>query len=64
MCQRKHNIFSRVRMPKRRLSIQASTYGVGIEETLEDKGKEVGNERINGSMRSKILSHFVKGIFF
>jgi hypothetical protein len=50
-------------MPKRRLTIQASTSGVGAKETLEDKGKEVGNEGINGNMKSKILSHFVKGIF-
>jgi hypothetical protein len=50
-------------MPKRRLPIQASTSGVGAKETLEDKGKEVGNEGINGNMRSKILSHFVTGNF-
>jgi hypothetical protein len=50
-------------MLKRRLTIQASTSGVGAKETLEDKGKEVGNEGINGNMKSKILSHFVKGIF-
>jgi len=45
-------------MPKRRLTIQASTSGVGTKKTFEDKGKGVGNEGINGNMRSKILSHF------
>jgi hypothetical protein len=50
-------------MPKKRLPIQASTFSVGAKEALEDKSRNLGNEGINGSMRSKILSHFVKGKF-
>jgi hypothetical protein len=36
---------------------------VGAKEAFEDKGREVGNEGNNGSIMSKILSHFVKGKF-
>jgi hypothetical protein len=41
--------------------MQASTFGVGVEKTHGEEGREVGNEGIDGSIRSKILSHFVKG---
>jgi hypothetical protein len=51
-------------MLKKRLFVQASTYGVGVEEIYENKGKEARNDGIDGSIRSKILSHFVKGNFF
>ncbi len=48
-------------MPKKRLPMQASTFGVGVEKALGEEGKEVGNEGINGSIRSKILSYFIEG---
>jgi hypothetical protein len=60
LCGTKHNIFSRVKMFKRRLFLQASTSGVGVKKIYEDKGKEDG---INGSIMSKILPHFVKRKF-
>ncbi len=61
LCGTKHNIFFGVKMPKRRLPVQASTSSVGTEETLGEKNKEVENEGIERSIMSKILSHFVKG---
>jgi hypothetical protein len=41
--------------------MQASTFGVGAKETLGEEGRGVGNERIDGNIKSKILSHFIKG---
>jgi hypothetical protein len=48
-------------MPKKRLPMQASTFSVGVEKTHGEEGREVGNEGIDGSIGSKILSRFVKG---
>jgi hypothetical protein len=64
LCGTKHNIFSWVEMLMKRLLVQASTFGVGSEEIYEVKGKEARNDGIDGSISSKILSHFVKGNFF
>ncbi len=44
--------------------MQASTFGVGAEEAFEKEGRKVGNEGIDGSIRSKILSRSVKGKTF
>jgi hypothetical protein len=52
-----------VKMLKKSLLVQASTSSVGAKEIYENKGKEVGNDGIDGSIRSKILFHFVKGNF-
>jgi hypothetical protein len=55
LCGTKHNIFYNVRMSKKRLPMQASTFGVGTEEALREDGKEVGHEGIDGSIRLPIL---------
>ncbi len=39
LCGVKHNVFSRIKMPKHRLPIQASTFGVGIGKLHEEKKK-------------------------
>ncbi len=39
LCGVKHNVFSRIKMPKHRLLIQASTSGVGIGNLHEEKNK-------------------------
>jgi hypothetical protein len=54
----KHNIFFGIKMPKRKLHVQALIFGKGSKEIHEDESKEA---RIDGSIRSKVLSHFVKG---
>jgi hypothetical protein len=64
LCGTKHDIFSWVKMLMRRLLVQASTSGVGSKEIYEDKGKEARNDGIDGSISSKILSHFFKRNFF
>jgi len=51
-------------MPKCRLCIQASTYGTRIEELHEEDNKKIGNIGVDGNIRSKNLSHFVKGKIF
>jgi len=51
-------------MPKCRLCIQASTYGARIEELHDEDNKKFGNIGVDGNIRSKNLSHFVKGKIF
>jgi hypothetical protein len=40
-------------MHKRRLPMQASTYGVGTEKTLGKEGREVGNEGLKETLGKK-----------
>jgi hypothetical protein len=51
LCGTKHNIFFGVRMHKRRLPMQASTFGVGTKEALGKESREVGNEGIERNIR-------------
>jgi hypothetical protein len=48
-------------MPKRRIPIHASKFGGGLKGLLKDEGKEARRTRVDGNIKSKILSHFVKG---
>ncbi len=59
LCGVNNNIFSSVKMLKRRLHVQASTINERLGEVHEDESREV---RIDGNIRSKILSYF-KGNF-
>ncbi len=43
---------------------QASTSRGVTKELLENEGGEVRNLGLGGNIKSKILSHFVKGKFF
>lgn len=61
LCGVKHNIFSRIKMLKSKLYVQASTFGEGSKEILKEERKKI---RIDESIKSKISSHFVKGIYF
>jgi hypothetical protein len=48
-------------MPKRTIPIHASTFGGGLKDLLKDESKEARRTKVDGNIKSKILSHFVKG---
>jgi hypothetical protein len=60
LCGVKHNVFG-VRMPKKRIPIRASTFGGGLKDLFKDESKEARRTRVDGNIKSKILSHFFKG---
>jgi hypothetical protein len=64
LCGIKHNVFFGVRMPKRRMHVQASTFGGVTKELLENEGGEARNLGLGRNIKSKMLSHFVRGKFF
>lgn len=64
LCGIKHNVFYGIRMPKKRMHVQASIYGKVMEELLDNESGEAWNLGLGGNIRSKILSHFVRGKIF
>jgi hypothetical protein len=64
LCGIKHNVFFGVRMPKRRMHVQASTFGGVTKELPENEGGEARNLGLGGNIKSKMLSHFVRGKCF
>jgi hypothetical protein len=48
-------------MPKRRMHVQASTFGGVTNELLENESGEATNLGLGGNIRSKIVSHFARG---
>jgi len=45
------------------MHLQTSTSRGGIKESPDNEGVDVGNLLFDGNIRSKIISHFIKGIF-
>jgi hypothetical protein len=56
LCGTKHDIFTRTIIPKRRLLVKSTE-----EETTNDLGVGHADVNKNPTIRSKILTHFIKG---
>jgi hypothetical protein len=57
----KHNVFSRVKMAKWKMYVQASTYGAKALKIFEEENIKSWHLRADGNIKYKTLSNIVKG---
>lgn len=60
ICNTNHDLFSRIRMLKKKLPIILSFARERIEEMTNKENKETNNVGVEVIVRSMILSHFIK----